>query len=195
MDAIEKLKEPTMLDSMAHWGHDCVHAVALRMPRIAIAAVATLSLAACVQPPKTMYNWQSYQPTVYTYLKEDSTDYAVQAAALEKNIQTARSADQPLPPGFHAHLGMLYLKTGEGTKAVEQMQAEKAAFPESTAFMDFLLRNVPGTSGDAPKPDTTAGTIPATTTTTTTKTSTPSTTPVPVEKPASGAVQNDKKGA
>ncbi|MCH2000092.1 DUF4810 domain-containing protein, partial [Achromobacter xylosoxidans] len=45
------------------------------------------------------------------------------------------------PPGFRAHLGMLYLKLGDGAKGLEQLEGEKAAFPESKPFMDFLLRN------------------------------------------------------
>lgn len=108
---------------------------------LAIAALAGL-LSACVQQPKLMYNWQSYQPSVYAYLKDDGADSTLQIQALEKNIETARSANVELPPGFRAHLGMLYLKTGDGDKAVEQMQGEKVAFPESTPFMDFLMRNV-----------------------------------------------------
>ena len=46
---------------------------------------------------------------------------------------------------------MLYLKMGDGDKGVEQMQGEKAAFPEAAPFMDFLLRN-------AGKPQTVAAT-------------------------------------
>jgi hypothetical protein len=61
---------------------------------------------------------------------------------MEKNIETARAANAELPPGFRAHLGMLYMKMGNGDKGVEQMQGEKAAFPEAAPFMDFLLRNV-----------------------------------------------------
>ncbi|MFD4838218.1 DUF4810 domain-containing protein [Achromobacter sp. NPDC058515] len=107
---------------------------------LAIAALAGL-LSACVQQPKPMYSWQAYQPSVYAYLKDDGADYAVQAQALEKNVETARSANVELPPGFRAHLGMLYLKLGDGNKGVEQLQGEKAAFPESSPFMDFLMRN------------------------------------------------------
>ncbi|MBP6018905.1 MAG: DUF4810 domain-containing protein [Burkholderiaceae bacterium] len=103
-------------------------------------------LAACAQPQKLMYNWQSYQTGVYDYLKEDTSDYAAQTQLLEQNIETARSADQALPPGFHAHLGMLYLKQGMADKAVQQLQTEKLAFPEATPFMEFLLRNT-GASG------------------------------------------------
>lgn len=108
-------------------------------------------LAACAQQPKTMYNWASYQPEVYAYLKEEGSDYAAQAQTLEQNIETARAANQSLPPGFHAHLGMLYLKLGSGDKAVEELQSEKLAFPESAPFMDFLLRNIRTTNAQADK--------------------------------------------
>lgn len=108
---------------------------------LAIAALAGL-LSACVQQPKPMYSWQSYQPSVYAYLKDDGADSTLQIQALEKNIETARVANVELPPGFRAHLGMLYLKTGDGDKGVEQLQGEKVAFPESAPFMDFLMRNV-----------------------------------------------------
>ncbi|CAB3658099.1 hypothetical protein AKG08_04975 [Achromobacter piechaudii] len=108
---------------------------------LAVAATVGL-LSACVQQPKPMYSWQAYQPSVYAYLKEDGSDSAVQAQALEKNIETARAANVELPPGFRAHLGMLYLKMGDGDKGVEQLQGEKVAFPESAPFMDFLMRNV-----------------------------------------------------
>lgn len=107
---------------------------------LAIAALAGV-LSACVQQPKSMYSWQSYQGSVYSYLKDDGGDYATQTLAMEKNIETARAANVELPPGFRAHLGMLYMKMGNGDKGVEQMQGEKAAFPEAAPFMDFLLRN------------------------------------------------------
>ncbi|CAB3685729.1 MAG: DUF4810 domain-containing protein [Achromobacter pulmonis] len=117
---------------------------------LAVAALATL-LGACAQQPKSMYSWQSYQPSVYAYLKEDGADYAAQSLAMEKNIETVRATNAQLPPGFRAHLGMLYLKMGEGAKGLEQLEGEKAAFPESKPFMDFLLRNASKTAdGVAP---------------------------------------------
>ncbi|MCH2000182.1 DUF4810 domain-containing protein, partial [Achromobacter xylosoxidans] len=46
-----------------------------RMGRaMAVVAVAGL-LGACAQQPKSMYSWQSYQPSVYAYLKDDGADY------------------------------------------------------------------------------------------------------------------------
>lgn len=107
---------------------------------MAVVALAGV-LGACAQQPKSMYSWQSYQPSVYAYLKDDGADYAAQSLAMEKNIETARASNAQLPPGFRAHLGMLYLKLGDGAKGLEQLEGEKAAFPESKPFMDFLLRN------------------------------------------------------
>ncbi len=123
---------------------------------LAIAALAGL-LSACVQQPKSMYSWQSYQGSVYAYLKDDGADYATQTLAMEKNIQTARAANAELPPGFRAHLGMLYMKMGEGDKGAEQMQEEKAAFPEAAPFMDFLLRNAGKPQAQQTAAATTAG--------------------------------------
>lgn len=115
-----------------------------------VLAVASLVLlGACAQQPKSMYSWQSYQPSVYAYLKDDGADYAAQSLAMQKNIETARATNAQLPPGFRAHLGMLYLKLGEGDKGLEQLEGEKAAFPESKPFMDFLLRNASKTAGSA----------------------------------------------
>ncbi|OAE59572.1 DUF4810 domain-containing protein [Achromobacter insolitus] len=115
--------------------------IAARVFRCLVIGASAGLLGACVQQPKPMYSWQAYQPSVYAYLKDDGADYAVQAQALEKNVETARAASTELPPGFRAHLCMLYLKIGDGDKALEQLQGEKVAFPESAPFMDFLMRN------------------------------------------------------
>lgn len=117
-------------------------AAAARAGRPLAIAVLAGVLSACAQQPKPMYSWQSYEGSVYAYLKDDGGDYATQTLAMEKNIETARAANAELPPGFRAHLGMLYMKMGNGDKGAEQMQGEKAAFPEAAPFMDFLLRNV-----------------------------------------------------
>ena len=120
---------------------------------LTIAGLASL-LGACAQPSKQMYSWDTYQPTVYAYLKEDGADYTVQAQALEQNVEKARATHATLPPGFRAHLGMLYLKMGDESKGIEQFQGEKIAFPEATPFMDFLMRNVnkPVDAAQANKP-------------------------------------------
>ena len=60
--------------------------------------------------------------------------------ALERDLQKIRSSGKTPPPGYHAHLGMLYASLGKDDQMVQQFQTEKQLFPESAAYMDFLLK-------------------------------------------------------
>nr|WP_095129643.1 DUF4810 domain-containing protein [Pseudomonas sp. Irchel s3h14] len=97
-------------------------------------------LAGCNSGPKTLYQWESYQPEVYEYFKGEEPKEA-QAEALERDLQKIRSTGNTPPPGYHAHLGLLYLSMGKDDQMVQQFRTEKTLFPESTPYMDFLLKN------------------------------------------------------
>ena len=45
------------------------------------------------------------------------------------------------PPGFYAHLGLLFAETGDDEAAIACFEREKAWFPEAAIYMDFLLRS------------------------------------------------------
>lgn len=96
-------------------------------------------LAGCAGP-KTLYQWESYQPEVYEYFKGEEPKEA-QAEALERDLQKIKSTGKTPPPGYHAHLGLLYLSMGKDDQMVQQFRTEKVLFPESTPYMDFLLKN------------------------------------------------------
>ena len=53
----------------------------------------------------------------------------------------AKAKNKPVPPGLHAQLGLLYVDTSRPDLAFQQFNAEKNQFPESAAYMDFLMRN------------------------------------------------------
>jgi hypothetical protein len=61
---------------------------------------------------------------------------------LEAHAEKARAANTALPPGFRAHLGMLYMDTGNAQRAKELWQAEVVAFPEASPYMDRLLKQL-----------------------------------------------------
>ncbi|PCE25567.1 DUF4810 domain-containing protein [Paraburkholderia acidicola] len=88
-------------------------------------------------PP--LYQWDGYQPQVYEYFK-GQTDPQAQIDALEKSLQQIRAKGNRPPPGFHAHLGMLYASVGKDQQAASEFEAEKQSFPESSTYMDFLLK-------------------------------------------------------
>ncbi|MCK9796210.1 DUF4810 domain-containing protein [Pseudomonas sp. MAFF 302030] len=96
-------------------------------------------LAGC-SGPKTLYQWEDYQPQVYEYFKGEEAKEA-QVEALERDLQKIKSTGKAVPPGYHAHLGMLYSSLGKDDQMVQQFNTEKALFPESAPYMNFLLKN------------------------------------------------------
>ncbi|AIO74486.1 DUF4810 domain-containing protein [Burkholderia multivorans] len=104
------------------------------------ATAAALLLAGCAAPSTPpLYQWNGYQPQVYEYFKGQQSPQA-QIDALEKALQEIRAKGRTPPPGFHAHLGMLYASVGNEQRADQELQAEKQLFPESSAYMDFLMK-------------------------------------------------------
>lgn len=103
--------------------------------------VSALVLGGCAAPPQT-YHWPDYQRNVYDYMKGDAANPAEQLQRMSKQADAARAARLPLPPGFRAHVAMLEIQLGQYDEAKTQFEAEKAAFPESTQYMDFLLKQM-----------------------------------------------------
>lgn len=106
---------------------------------VGAAAVGGALLSACVTAPKPLYDWQGYQPQVYEYFKGESKE--AQATALEADLQKIKAHNGAVPPGYHAQLGLLYASLGRDDRMVEEFQAEKQLFPESGAYIDFLLKS------------------------------------------------------
>lgn len=99
-----------------------------------------MMLVGCATKPNTIYSWNAYQDEVYNYYHQDKISVEEQSIALEKSIEIARAANKPVPPGLHAHLGMLYTELGQRDKARVEFETEKKLFPESSTFMNFLLK-------------------------------------------------------
>ena len=113
--------------------------------KLALMLTATALVAGCQTAPKPLYQWESYQPQVYEYFKGEPKE--AQAEALERDLQKINAKGNTPPPGYHAHLGLLYLSMGKDDQMVQQLRTEKALFPESGPYMDFLLKNAK--TGDA----------------------------------------------
>ncbi len=103
-------------------------------------------LTGCVTPTQSLYNWDQYQPQLHGYFQGEGSSVEQQIEALEKNEQEAKGKGQSLPPGFHAHLGLLYARQGHPDKAASAFKTEKSLYPESATYMDFLLSDKKGIS-------------------------------------------------
>lgn len=104
------------------------------------ATAAALLLSGCAAPTTPpLYQWNGYQPQVYEYFKGQKSPQE-QIDALEKALQEIRAQGKTPPTGFHAHLGMLYSSVDKEQQAGRELEAEKQLFPESTTYMDFLMK-------------------------------------------------------
>lgn len=107
---------------------------------LTLAVLGSALLTGCGTPSKTLYQWEGYQPQVYEYFKNQAREE--QIAKLEQGLQEIRAKGNTPPPGYHAHLGLLYSSIGKGDQVVQQFQTEKQLFPEASAYMDFLLKKL-----------------------------------------------------
>ncbi|GGH60912.1 lipoprotein [Comamonas phosphati] len=108
-----------------------------------LAAVMFVGLVSgCAAPNKGLYSWNSYQTEVYSYLKSDAPSVDEQILSLEKGVQQTAAQGAHLPPGYSAHLGLLYLNTGRTDQAIAAWEQEKKEFPESAQYIDYLINNM-----------------------------------------------------
>jgi hypothetical protein len=108
--------------------------------------ISAIGLTGCAGP-QPLYAWNGYQTQVYAHFKAQGNGPEEQIIALEEGAQKAAAKGAKLPPGYHAHLGLLYLNTGRTDQAVAALNQEKAQFPESTKYIDFLLNNMKKKNG------------------------------------------------
>jgi hypothetical protein len=111
--------------------------------RFGVAGVLVLSavLTGCASKQTSLYQWQGYQGNVDAYFRGDKLSPDAQAQLMEADLQKIQASGGAVPPGYYAHLGLLYGKQGKLDQFAQHMQAEKKQYPESETFMDFLLRN------------------------------------------------------
>lgn len=103
----------------------------------------TLFLAGC-KTTEPKYYYGEYPKAVYSYFNADDVTVSQQITILEALIVQAGGKSKPVPPGLHAHLGMLYFEIGNTVQGRLNFNQEKALFPESASYIDFLIGNMGG---------------------------------------------------
>ena len=122
------------------------------LANFALASAAAMLLSGCADDsPRQLYYWDgAYTGSVYEYLTEEG-DAGAQIAALEESLQKAYQRAAKVPPGLHAHLGLLYLSQGNGAKFKAYVEKEAELYPESRDYAIFLLNQNGKTAGAAGK--------------------------------------------
>lgn len=98
-------------------------------------------LGGCAARAPSLYQWQDYQGHVDAYFRTDKLSPDVQMRMMEDDLQKIQASGAKPPPGYHAHLGLLYGQQGKLDQFVQHIEIEKKQFPESETYMNFLLRN------------------------------------------------------
>lgn len=119
----------------------------LHRPLRACAALAVVAaLTGCATNHPSLYSWNGYSDHVYRYLKNEASPQE-QVLAMEKAIQQTSARQQTLPPGFYAHLGLMYMHSGRTDQALNAWAHEKRVFPESAPYIDYLIHNLQKNKG------------------------------------------------
>ena len=118
-----------------------MRAVPLARPLLLCCCIALFAGCAHKAPPP-LYMWETFPKVQYDSLQRSGASPLEQVTAMEAQAEKARAAGASLPPGFRAHLGMLKLSAGDADQARQLWLAEKTAFPESTPYMDQLLKRL-----------------------------------------------------
>ena len=100
-----------------------------------------LLLTGCAQKGP-LYSWGSYEAQTYSFFKGEPLE--AQILVLEKQMVEAKDKGQVLPPGFHAHLALLYEKTGRSNEMRQMFEIEKRLYPESTTYVNNILNGFKG---------------------------------------------------
>ena len=111
----------------------CIYAVIL--------CIFVFLMAGCTTQQK-LYSWGNFESQLYSYLKGENPGN--QITVMERDRVRIEGEGRSVPPGFYAHLGLLYIQAGDDINALNCLQAEKLKFPESAPFINFLLRKVTG---------------------------------------------------
>lgn len=102
---------------------------------IYLTLAAAVALTGCATN-KPLYGWGQYEPQIYEYFKGESPEQ--QIVTLEAHLGETESKGEKIPPGFYAHLGLLYAKVGKDAEFRTMLEKEKQLYPESSTYINNL---------------------------------------------------------
>lgn len=111
------------------------------MKKLLVVVAAATLLGGCMST--TQYNWGEYEGNLYGYYK-NPTGEAQLTQSLDELLND-QYLNKKVPPGLYAEYGFLLLKAGKTDEARLWFQKEQEKWPESTVFMQTLLKEAKAT--------------------------------------------------
>lgn len=107
-----------------------------------VLVVSSVFLGGCATKDTSLYYWGSYEEMIQEmYVEPGNAPAALQIEKLEEDIQKSDALGKKNPPGFYAHLGMMYAAEGKESLAHLALLKEIELYPEATTFIETLLKN------------------------------------------------------
>lgn len=114
----------------------------LYLLRGVLASLTLALLTSCASTP-TLYSWGNYEATSYAVSKTPSEKHIQQLIkTYEELINSPKGTRKLPPPGICAEYGYLLIKQGEQERGRKLLEQEIALYPESTAFIQSLLKRL-----------------------------------------------------
>ena len=112
--------------------------------------LSVFSMAACQKRQPPMYHYNGYSEAYYDYKKNLSEESLLKLqVSMEEAIKASgESKSGRVPPGMYANVGYIYLKTKKYQKAIAAFTKEKNIYPESTHFMNRMIKKVELSEGE-----------------------------------------------
>ena len=105
-------------------------------------AFIVLLLSGCTSN-KGLYDWKNYSETLYNYKKEPNNEKrTIHIKEINSIISEAEKKHKAVPPGLYAELAFYLLADGNKEGAIKNLELEKSHYPESTAFVNNLMRTL-----------------------------------------------------
>jgi len=101
-----------------------------------------LTLSSC-SSNQALYSWYKYDDTTHAFAKKqnEKTENAL-IENFDKIINKQKGTRKVVPPGIYAERGYYFLKSGRTSEALEYFNKEKQLYPESTVFMDRIIKRI-----------------------------------------------------
>ena len=115
------------------------------MRKLFLAGAVLLILSSCTTTTTTLYSWNDYTNSSYQYYKQQTPESTARLMkTYEAMIKKPNGSRKTIPPGICAEYGYFLIQNGKKDEGVAMFKREKELYPESSVFMDRLIKQFEG---------------------------------------------------
>jgi hypothetical protein len=110
--------------------------------------ISSLVILTGCETTQPLYYHGDYNQVLYSHFKGEGQSLSEQISKLNTLIDRAKAKSKPVAPGVYAHLGYLHMQAGNKNEGLQNFELEKAYFPESEGYINFLMANMRGNKNE-----------------------------------------------